>query len=429
MRRAHPQGRDAFAVRLAALLAPLLAALLALSASPGYAQTPDSLSLGQALDRARAARPQVTVAAAAVERARGARRVAGVIPNPSAQLERDDLAPTNKLTVVQSFAWLPRRGADLAAGRALVERAAADSAQLIADLARDVRLAFYAALAGEERLRLAAEQVALADSLIRLAERRVSAGDISELERDQVAQEASRARLASSRAREEARVARTNLARAVAWESGPSGAAPRPAGALADGLDTATTAESPAAVAAEARALAELPALRAALADSAAAAARLRAARLAQIPIPSLLAGREWGGDTSRRSNATFGFALPIPLLSQGREAVAEARGAAVEGAARAAETRLALAAQLSGARVRLEETAARARFARDSLVPEARRIRVGAVRLYEAGRTGVLPVFDALRAEREVDQTLVGELVAFQRARADLTALLGRWQ
>ena len=75
-----------------------------------------------------------------------------------------------------------------------------------------------------------------------------------------------------------------------------------------------------------------------------------------------------------------------------------------------------------------MESSDRRARFARDSLLPEARRVRAGAVRLYEEGRTSVLPVLDALRAEREVARATVAELLAFQEARADLDAVLGRW-
>jgi hypothetical protein len=39
-----------------------------------------------------------------------------------------------------------------------------------------------------------------------------------------------------------------------------------------------------------------------------------------------------------------------------------------------------------------------------------------------------VLPVLDALRAERDVARTTIAELLAFQEARADLNAVLGRW-
>lgn len=382
-------------------------------------QGTDSLTLGQALMRARTSRPRILAAAAAVERARGQSRLTTMIPNPTAQLQTDDIAPTHATTVVQPLAWLPRYFANAAAGRAGVSRAAADSAQILADVGRDVRLAFFASLAADQRLTLIGEQSAIADSLVRIADRRVSAGDISALERDQVAQEASRSRLTAWQARERARTARADFGRAIAWNTAD---VPPPSGLLGDGLD-ATPAPNDSGV------LARLPALRAAIADDRAASARLQSARLAQLPLPSIIAGREWGGDPEPRRSVILGLSMPIPIWSQGREAVAEAKGAAAESAARLAEARLTLTAQLVSARIRVVETSARATFARDSLYTEARRIRVGAVRLYEAGRTGIVPMLDALRIEREIAQALVQELLAFQQARADLIALRGDWQ
>jgi cobalt-zinc-cadmium efflux system outer membrane protein len=380
-------------------------------------QSSDSLTIDQALARARLARPRVVVAAGAVERARGAARLGAAIPNPTSQLESDQLAPTYKVTVTQPLAWLPRRSADLAAGRAGVERARADSTQTIAEVGRDVRRTFFGALAAQRQLALAGEQSALADSLAGLAARRAAAGDISDLERDQVSLEASRARLAAAQARESERVARAELARAVAWESA---ALPAAVGPLDDGLDAGTADGFDD--------VGSLPMVRGTVADSTAAAARLRAARIARIPFPGLVAGREWGGSAQDTRNVSFGLALPLPLWSRGNEAVEQARGAAVEQAALAAEARLTARAQLAAARMRAEESARRARFARDSLLPEARRVRGGAVRLYEAGRTSVVPVLDALRAERDVTRASVAEMLAFQEARADLSAVLGRW-
>lgn len=433
---ARPRERSCVATRVA--LGVLLVARTG-GAQPIVAHTDTAappLTLAQALERARASRPQVAAAAAGVERARGAARLGALVPNPLVGGQRDARTPTRQATITQPLAWLLRRGADAAAGRAGVVRAAADSAQLLADLGRDVRRAFYGALAGDERLRLAAEQARYADSLVALADRRVAAGDLSALERDQVAQEAARARLAAWQAREQARVARVELARAVAWTGPAEGpGAPRPAGALAEALDTPDVVGDASAGAGSAAEVAALPTLRAALADSAAAAARYRAARLAQLPLPAVVAGAEWGASATADAGARVaahttpivGLSVALPFWNQGREAAAEARGAAAEGAARAGEARLTVTAQLAAARVRAAETAARARFARDSLAPEAARIRTGAVRLYEAGRTGLLPVLDALRVERDVAGTLVQALLAFQEARADLFALLGR--
>ncbi|MGI8819083.1 MAG: hypothetical protein ACR2HW_08065 [Gemmatimonadales bacterium] len=52
--------------------------------------------------------------------------------------------------------------------------------------------------------------------------------------------------------------------------------------------------------------------------------------------------------------------------------------------------------------RIRLEESGLRARFARDSLLPSARTRRSRALKAYQSGETGVLPVLDALRSERD---------------------------
>jgi cobalt-zinc-cadmium efflux system outer membrane protein len=386
------------------------------------------LTLADALARARGSRPQVVVAAATVERARGAARVATTIPNPQTNAQADERTPTRQATATQPLGWLLRRPADAATGRALIARAAADSVQLLADLARDVHRAFYGALAANERLRLTTEQAQLTDSLVVLVDRRVAAGDISALDRDQIALEASRARLVLAQARELALVAAVELGRVVAWERDEW---PSAVGSLSDAVD-----EPLGETRADPTELARLPVLRAARADSVTAAERWRASRLAQIPTPSIVAGVEWGANSGAvgapasdaRTTPIFGLSMPFPIWNQGREAKAEARGAAAEAAARVGETRLVATAALNTARIRVAERAARARYARDSLLANAGRIRTGAVRLYDAGRTAVFPVLDALRVEREVAQSVVQELLAYQEARADLGALLGQW-
>ncbi len=166
--------------------------------------TPDSLTIHEALARARAHRPQALIASAAAERGRAALGLAGLIPNPSLQVEFDHDAPTRKAVVSQPLGWLLRRGADRAAGRALLEGGVADSVQQLADLSRDVRHAFYAALGARELERLIGEQAQIADSIGLGMQRRLGAGDVSIIEADQARQEAGRVWLMLSRAREDA---------------------------------------------------------------------------------------------------------------------------------------------------------------------------------------------------------------------------------
>lgn len=390
------------------LLVPMVLTLQA----PG----PGPLTLAQALARARAHRPVVAEAAALVAEARGLTRTAGTIPNPIASYSWTGAEPRQHAIATQPLDWLLRRSADRAAGRAGESRAAADSTSVLADLGRQVRITFYDALAGAEALRLTTDGAALADSLSRAADARYAAGDISRLERDQVAQEAQRARYAVSLAREESRVAAAAFARAVG-ESDPAAASP--AGSLDDGLALELPARPP---------LDRLPAVRAAVADSLASAARARSAAIARLPLPEVQGGVEWNAPSTVGEGSTIllGISIPLPLWNQGGGAAAAARARADRDAAAATEARSGANLALSGGRIRLEEAAGRARFDRDSLYPAARRLREQAVAAYRAGETSVLPVFDAMRGERDAALTLVRDLVAFQDALADWNALVG---
>ncbi|MGH7591006.1 MAG: hypothetical protein ACREL2_06170, partial [Gemmatimonadales bacterium] len=103
------------------------------------------------------------------------------------------------------------------------------------------------------------------------------------------------------------------------------------------------------------------------------------------------------------------------------------AKARARQDAAAAGEARLEVAMALQERTVRLQEAAGRAQFDRDSLYPAARRLRERAITAYRAGATSVLPVFDAMRGERDAALTLVRDLVAYQDALAQWNALLGR--
>ena len=376
----------------------------------------DSLSLSAALAHARARRPVVTQAAALVAEARGTTRAASTIANPVLSFSWTGDAPQRHAIVDQPLDWLFRHGPDRAAGRAGEARAAADSTSLMADLSRDVRVAFYDALAGSESLRLTREGAALADSLARAADARLRAGDISQLERDQVAQEAARARYAVSQALEEARVSEAAFARAIGATDTETAT---PVGALDDGLGNVAT---------EAVALDQLPVVRSATADSTASAELAKSARLAQLPVPDIQGGAEWGTPGEAQGTTTvIGLTVPLPLWNHGGGAAAAARAKAAGDAAAATETRLEAARALRERDVRLEETASRARFDRDSLFPAARQLRERALAAYRSGETSALPVFDAMRGERDAALTLVRDLVAFQDALAERNALLGR--
>ncbi len=375
--------------------------------------SPDSLTLAQALARAQAARAQMLVAGALVAEARGALRAAGAIPNPIVSYNHSEAVPTNHFLVDQPLDWLIKRGPDRAAARAGVNRARADSAQTIAELHHSVRLAYWRARAGLLSESLVQAQALQADTLALIAAARLRAGDISLLEQEQAAQEASRAHQSASSAREASRVAAAELARALALEQ----AAPQPTDPLDSGLDRLPDTTV---------ALARVPAVRSAVADSAAAEAQLRSARRARVPFPSLQTGAEWGDASQPGALAVIGFAIPFPLWQRGGGTVAEARARSERLSALTREARLDVVRQVRQAHIHLEETARRARAARDTLLPAAGVIRARALRAYQAGETGILPVLDALRSERDVTLSALQDELAFQEALADWYALTG---
>jgi cobalt-zinc-cadmium efflux system outer membrane protein len=170
-----------------------------------------------------------------------------------------------------------------------------------------------------------------------------------------------------------------------------------------------------------------LPAVRTAVAESAATAALARSASLTRIPLPTLQGGAEWNDPSQPGTLAVLGLAIPLPLWQSGGGPAAEAAARARRAAALVGETRLESVRALREVRIRLTESGRRARFARDSLLPQAAVLRARAVRAYQAGETGILPVLDALRSEREVALAAVQDQLAYQEALADWYALLGR--
>ena len=376
----------------------------------------ESLTVEAALVLARSHRAQARLAAAATAAARADRRAALSLPNPSASYTYTGESPRRHAVVDQPLDWMLRRGGVGAATRADVHAASADSAQLLAQVVREATIAFYTSLGAQRRLALAADEAALADSLAALSRVRFAAGEAPELEQAQAALEAARARQQVSASREEQDVARAELGRAlgVSSDSLP---------ALAGSLETDLRISEP-----EPRGVDGFPDVAFARAEFEAARARSREAEWARIPFPSLQGGAEWDDPSRPGASPTIllGLSVPLPLWQNGSALAAAARARADEADARLQEAHAAASKLQAQTIVRVREAARRATVASDSILPLAVRQRELALLEYQAGDTGIVPVLDALRAEREVVRELVTDLVDFQAARADWLALIG---
>jgi cobalt-zinc-cadmium efflux system outer membrane protein len=325
-------------------------------------------------------------------------------------------APRYHLLVDQPLEWLLRRGRDRQSARFGVDAAQADSSLTVAEQEREVRVVYYTARAAVIAESLGVAQTALSDSVARISAARLRAGDISLLEAEQARAEAARSRQNLSSVREDARVAASDLGRVVGLD--PM-APPIPTDQLDAGLDHLSI---------QPVTLERVPAVRAAVADSGSAAALARSANIAAVPLPTIQSGAEWDDPTEPNAGAlaVFGLSIPLPLWNHGGGTAAEARARAIEAAANVREARLSTAQRIEATRVHLIESGFRARFARDTLLPAARALRQRALRAYQAGETGILPVLDALRSERDATLAGVQDLLAFQTALADWKTLMG---
>src|SRR6478736_4497136 len=393
------------------MLTTLLLSCLALQG-----QATDTLTLRAATLFAREHRASLVAASAAVDEARGDLAARRRPPNPTANYTRSDDAPRSTFTIQQSFDWLLSRGGSVGAGHAGVARAEAQLEGSTRDLTRQVHVAFISALAARRVRELAAAQLAVADTLVRFAERRLAAGDIAEAEFERLRLERILAEQTLSRVRAEESRARLALGRTLGWPT--DSALPPLGGDLTEGLDCPLPV---------APSTAELPMVRSAFADSTAFAAEARSTNWARIPLPTVEVGRQWDNPSAPGANLWLvGASIPIPIWTQGGGPAMAARARARISAASLSETKLAAEQALATAGVQLEEARHRARLASDSLLPGAGQLRVRAARAYALGQTGVLPLLEAFRVEREIVVSAMTDLVAYQEALAEWNALTG---
>lgn len=175
-----------------------------------------SMTLDDALVRARSRAPQILAARDRIDEARGRLTGASVLlqENPIVEGTVGPRYSPNgdttdyDITVSQPLELGGRRGARITGARAGVERETAASRDVARRLLRDVSVAFTRGLAAKERLSLAEASSKIADELFRSMNRRYQAGDVPILD-------VNLARNSAARARAEVRAAQAAYALAI----------------------------------------------------------------------------------------------------------------------------------------------------------------------------------------------------------------------
>lgn len=397
-------------------------ALLALASLPSviFAQTAPTtaappFTLERALALADATAPSLEAASAGVRATDAARTVAGLRPNPSINIETENVAgsgPYRGFRSAETTAGLAfpielggKRSARVAVAGAQGDRARIMAVIAQADLILAVTQTYVEAAAAERRLVTAREQASIAGEALRAANVRVRAGRASPLEEQRADVLRINADAALERAGRLAEVARGNLARRIGqpitgpldqqWFERVEGYSPirsnEPAGTLA---------------------------LAAARADVRTTNAQIRLARSQRIPDVTVSASARRIEETNDTA-AVFGVSIPLPLFNNGSAAVWQARAERDQATAQARAIELDTAQAIATAEAEVANAATTARAASGpalaAAVEAARIARIG----YREGKFGQLDLLDAERTLSETRTAAIDALATYHDAQA----------
>lgn len=395
------------------------------AAPAGSATTGSVLTLEDALSRAFGQDPGLTAAMEELRAAEAEAKLAGRLPNPELSVALENVAGDGSYngTDAAELTIAVSQPLELGGKRRLRREAAELGRQLAAngerlartDVQAETRCRFVAVLAAQEGLALAREQVELTAKALNAAEERIKAGKAPAIDRLRLQGEVSLADLAVTRAERTLVTARQALA--AGW------------GDVQPDFDR---------VAGDLGALPPVPALdevEGTLEQSAAALNRriatellgkeLEQARASRIPDPILTAGwRQF--EESDEQAWLFGISFPLPLFSQGEEAVAAAGSRLGSARAREISARHEARTALRAAWQMLADARDAAEVLGSQVVPAAAEGFAAAEFGYQAGKFSLLELLDARRALFAARQQLLTARTDCHLAAAELQRLQG---
>lgn len=378
----------------------------------------DSLSLPQAIATAMARNPELSAARQEIGIAEGARRQAGLIPNPELSWEVEDTrrdTSTTTVTLSQPLELGGKRGARIEVARVGQSLAQMTLEQQLNSLRADVVQAFYSALRAQTGVELAQQSLDLTERGLQVVDSRVRAGTSSPVEATRAQVQLAEARLQLSRAQSE----KSNAYRQLAQVTGS-------AVDSVDRLDAASL--SPGLPPADELLLGRLEQtaeLRQAMARIDQNDAALGAERAQRIPNLTVSVGSQYDRLERERVNVV-GLSLPLPLFdrNQGNVLAAARRADQARDLRNAVELRL-----RSETRTALNQwsTAMQEVASYDStILPAARQAVDTATRGFERGKFGFIEVLDAQRTLIAAREQYLASLATASDARARVERVFG---
>ncbi len=397
-----------------------------------------AVTLAEARTIAFAKNWDLLAARADVDIATAQKLVAGEIPNPVLALSVTKVPADNSPSATSLGNGLFHRSYDtIAAFNQLVEiggkrsaRKASAAAGIegakarFADARRQLDLAvargYVAVLLADEQARVLRASAGSLRQEAGIAETRLTAGDISRADRDQIAITADRIELDAGRAEAEARTARLQI-EVLLGITGARGEF-SPAESLVQLADRSTATDR---ADSGSRPVADRPDVVAARAGVAKAEADLRLQRAQRIPDPTLLVQYE-REPPDKTDSVGLGVSFPLPLWNRNRGNIAAASATRDQAALRARQAEAVAAAEVSAAGLGLVTASERrARYA-GRIVPGSAAITTAMRYAYQKGGASLLDLLTAERNDNDVRLAAAAAAADVANAAAALEAALG---
>jgi cobalt-zinc-cadmium efflux system outer membrane protein len=339
---------------------------------------------------------------------------AGTLPNPTLSMLIPIGAKPLELTARYPLEILWLRPKRVAAAKLDYEKTVQRLVQSGCDLIRDARLAFIDLALANRRLKLAEESVQLGAQIERLAQARLAAGEVSELEAGAAGVDTLQAQEQSARSRHDAGLARERLRHLLGlgpehWTALINEPAPAPR--FEPSIDLLVT-----------NALAARPDLRAAELGLEAAGKRIGLARTEVFTFAAGVNAKEIGPDFL----AGPAIDLPIPIFNQNQGGVALAKAGFEKAARQYFTVRNRIVLEVREAHTRLRQAQESRQAWRERILPPLEEAVRQAEKAYGAGDVSFLLVLEHTRKLTDARAKAAAAAADLQRATAELERNIG---
>lgn len=398
---------------------PLAVAALAAAFALPARTAAQPLTLERAMSAAFDNNPGFAAARNEAAASEGQLTQAGLLPNPSLEVSVDDTQKATRTTTTMLSVPIEtggKRGARITAAGLSRDIAQRDLSAARASLRSAVIAAFFEAAVAQEAVRVARGNTDIANSALRLAERRVAAGKAPPLESSKAQVELANARIEARAADAALEAARRKLG--LLWGNA------QPDFDRVDGkLDALPQRGSLDDLSA---ALSDAPLMQGGRLAVDLGRAQLEVEKSKRYPDITLSAGVARDNEAGR-NKAQLGVSIPLPLFDRNQGNVY----AATMQAYKAQDTYRELAARLTGdllqAVSQFDLAVGAAREYRGAVLPGAAQAYDAARKGFEAGKFGFLEVLDAQRTLSQGNIAYLTALASAYQASAEIDRILGR--